>query len=37
MSSQETLELSTTLAPDLWSAWVKAEQSRYPLLHLQGS
>lgn len=30
MSSQGTLELSTTLAPDLWSAWVKAEQSRYP-------
>lgn len=26
MSSQETLELSTTLAPDLWSAWVRAEQ-----------
>lgn len=37
MSSQETLELSTTLAPDLWSAWVRAEQRRYPWVHLQGS
>lgn len=28
MSSQDTLELCTTLAQDLWSAWVRAEQSR---------
>lgn len=27
MSTQETLELSTTLAPDLWSAWVRESEA----------